>query len=427
MLTGRRYRLELKPQQAAYAERIVNARRAVWNAALEQRRTAAQLNRSRSAERQRWPTYVGQCCELTEAKQAVPWLAEAPANCLQQTLRDLDRACLRHGVWRVQFRSKRRSTGSFRFSDLRCINEPKRLSRRWGEITLPKMGRIHFRWTRPLGGMMRNITVRKDGDDWYMAFCVDDSGYKTDVNGLPAVGVDRGVVHAVASSDGHFFDFDGFRRGEKGRLKRLQQRLSRQTRGSGRRAATIRAIGRLFRRVRHRRADFAHQVGHQLTTKHGLVVVESLKVKGMTRSARGTIEHPGKNINAKTGLNRAILDKAWGRLLLALKWHGKKNGCAIVAVSAAYTSQTCSACGVVAVESRESQAEFRCIECGLHMNADVNAAINILAAGLAVTGRGDLGGAQSAKRQPPGKLIVNTASASGILMTSVMRRKSSVV
>src|SRR4051812_43704446 len=102
MLVGRRYRLYLEPEQTAYAERVAGACRVVWNAALEQRQAAA-----KQPHPQR-PTYASQCRELAEAKATESWLAEAPSHCLQQTLRDLDRACRQHGVWRVRWRSKRR-------------------------------------------------------------------------------------------------------------------------------------------------------------------------------------------------------------------------------------------------------------------------------------------------------------------------------
>ena len=116
----------------------------------------------------------------------------------------------------------------------------------------------------------------------------------------------------------------------------------------------MRAIGRVYERVRNRRADFCHQTAHTLTTEHGLVVVEDLRVKHMTASAKGTVEQPGNNVRQKAGLNRSIVDKAWGQLHTTLEWHGRKNGCGIIAVPAAYTSQTCSVCGHVAAESRES-------------------------------------------------------------------------
>jgi transposase len=105
-------------------------------------------------------------------------------------------------------------------------------------------------------------------------------------------------------------------------------------------------------------------------------------------------------VRQKAGLNRAILDRAWSRLLDAIQWHARKRGCLVQQVTAAYTSQRCSHCGSVVAESRESQARFRCGSCGHRENADVNAAKNILAAGLAVAGRGDRGKTRSAKRQP---------------------------
>lgn len=388
MLAGRRYRLVLDPEQAAYAERVAAACRAVWNAALEQRQVAAQLNRGRTDDRKRYPTYASQCRELAESKATELWLAEAPNPCLQQTLRDLDRACRQHGVWRIGWRSKRRSAPSFRFPDHNRIGPVQRLGRHVGEVRLPKLGSVRFRWSRPLGGTVRNATLMRDGQHWYISFCVEDGVVEVLPNGLPPVGIDRGVVLPLATSEGQCFDFAGFRSTEERRLTRLQCRLARQQKGSSRRKRTLAAIGRLHQRARRRRDDFCHQTAHHLTTCHGLVVVEDLCVKTMTVSARGTVEQPGSHVRQKAGLNRAILDKSWGRLRLALKWHGRKNGCAVVSVPAAYTSQTCSTCGHVAAESRESQADFVCIACGHRANADVNAAKVILAAGLAVTARG---------------------------------------
>ncbi|MET7402672.1 transposase, partial [Dactylosporangium sp. NPDC005572] len=109
-------------------------------------------------------------------------------------------------------------------------------------------------------------------------------------------------------------------------------------------------------------------------------------------------------VRAKAGLNRAILNKGWGGFLLALQHAARYHGATIVKVNPAYTSQTCHACRHVAPQSRESQAVFRCVTCGHQAHADVNAAKNILAAGLAVTGRGDLAAGRSMKRQPPEQL-----------------------
>ncbi|MEU5724920.1 transposase [Micromonospora sp. NPDC047738] len=403
MLTGRRYLLAFTPEQAAYAETVGAICRTVWNTALEQRR-----------EYRRRGAFVGyneQARQMAEAKRDpdCTWLADAPSHTLQQTLRDLERACKTHGTWKVRWRSKARTAPSFRFPDPQHI-AVRRLNRRWGEVRLPKFGPVRFRWSQPLGGAVRNATVSRDGGRWYISFCVEDGLAEAAPNGKPPIGVDRGVAVAIATSDGGLDDRAFVTPGEAARLRRLQQRLSRslrvhgRNRGSNRRDNVRAEIGRLNARIRHRRADFVTQEAVQLVRDHGLVAVERLRIKNMTASARGTVEQPGRNVRQKAGLNRAILSKGWGGFLLKLEHAARYHGAHIEKVNPAYTSQTCNACKHVAPESRESQAVFRCVACGHQDHADVNAAKNILAAGLAVTGRGDLAVGRSAKRQPPARL-----------------------
>nr|WP_274534528.1 transposase [Micromonospora sp. CB01531] len=372
----------------------------MWNTALEQRR----MYRRRGG----FVGYNEQARQVAEAKKDpdCAWLADAPSHTLQQTLRDLDHACKAHGTWKVRWRSKARTAPSFRFPDRSQI-AVRRVSRRWGEVRLPKFGLVRFRWSRPLGGVLRNATVSRDGGRWYISFCVEDGVTKAAPNGRPPVGVDRGVAVALATSDGGLDDQEFVTPGEAARLKRLQQRLSRslrvhdRNRGSKRRDATRAQLGRLNARIRARRRDFAAQTAVRLVREHGLVAVEGLRIKNMTASAKGTVEQPGRNVRQKAGLNRAILSKGWGGFLLKLEHAARYHGAKIEKVNPAYTSQTCNACKHVAPESRKSQAVFRCVACGHQDHADVNTAKNILAAGLAVTGRGDLADGRSAKRQPP--------------------------
>jgi IS605 OrfB family transposase len=392
MLIGRRYLLAFTSAQEAYAERVAGTCRAVWNVGLEQRREY----RRRGA----FIGYVEQARQLAEAKADEPWLKEAPSHCLQQTLRDLDQACKSHGTFKVRWRSARKSRPTFRFPDPNHV-WVQRLNRRWGQVRLPKFGTVRFRWTRQLGGQLRNATVLKDGGRWYVSFCVEDGESEAEPNGKSLVGVDRGVAVAVATSDGHMCDRAFITAGEAERLRRLQQQLARCRKDSNRRRACRVKIGRLHARVRARREDFCAWTANRLTRNHGLVVVENLKIRNLTASARGTLAEPGRNVRQKAGLNRAILDKGWGGLVRKLEHKARYNGSLIVKVSPAFTSQTCNACGHVAAESRESQARFRCVACKHQANADVNAAKNILAAGLAVTGRGDLADRRSTKRQPP--------------------------
>ena len=115
-----------------------------------------------------------------------------------------------------------------------------------------------------------------------------------------------------------------------------------------------------------------------------MIVVEDLKVANMSKSAKGTIENKGKNVKAKSGLNKSILDQGWSMLVKILEYKQQWRGGLLVKVDPRYTSQTCSSCGHVAKENRQTQSKFECVECGFSENADINASRNILAAGHAV-------------------------------------------
>jgi putative transposase len=393
MLTGRRYRLDLTPEQTKLAEEFGNICRSVWNTGLAQRRYYRQ--------RGTWMNYVPQAREMAEAKKDAPWLAVAPGHCLQQTLMDLDRACRDHGTWNVKFRSKARWSPSFRFPEGPKI-PIEWLNGKWARIRLPKLGWVRLRCSRPVGGVIRSATVSRDGKHWFVSLLVEDGKTVPERHAQPdaAIGVDRGVVATVATSDGQFLDREFATPGELRRACRLQHKLARQQKQSNRRKATRAELNAVFARIKARRKDFAAQTAHTLATDNAVVVLEDLKTRNMTSSAKGTVEQPGSRVRQKAGLNRAILDKGWHALQLALTSKARTTGTQIVTVNPAYTSQTCYACKQMDPESRKSQASFRCTSCGHRAHADVNAARNILAAGLAVTGRGDLAVGQSAKRQP---------------------------
>ncbi|MFF3911855.1 RNA-guided endonuclease InsQ/TnpB family protein, partial [Streptomyces sp. NPDC001852] len=187
MLSGRRYRLELTAEQAEQCEKFADVCRSVWNTGLEQRREY----RRRGA----WMKDALQCKELAEAKCEHEWLKAAPSHILQQTLKDLDRACLDHGTFKIRWRSKVRWSPSFRFPDSKQVTV-ERLGRTWGRVKLPKLGWVRFRWSRPLGGEIRSVTVSEKSGRWFVSFLVDDGAVTPDLHALPgtAVGVDRGVA-----------------------------------------------------------------------------------------------------------------------------------------------------------------------------------------------------------------------------------------
>ncbi|WP_063758590.1 RNA-guided endonuclease TnpB family protein [Kibdelosporangium aridum] len=390
MLVGRKYRLAFTPEQAGLAETIGGICRSVWNTGLEYRRRGA------------WINYVEQAGQLADAKTEHDWLKQAPAHVLQQTLMDLDRTCRQHGTWKVRWRSARGWSPSFRFPDGKRISV-ERVGRRWGRAKLPKLGWVRFRWSRCLAGAVRSATVSWDGRHWFISFLVDDGVTTPEQHArTTVVGVDRGVTVAVACSDGWMRDREFRTPGEQRRYLALQKKLARQLRGSANREKTVSSMRRIKRRESDRRNDFVAWTASQLATRYSMVVIEKLNTKGMTRSARGTVELPGSRVSQKAGLNRAILDKGWHAFELALRNVARRTSCRVVTVPAPFTSQRCSECCVVDPESRESQAGFRCVACGHCENADVNAAKNVLADGLSVFACGDLGTTRSMKQEPGG-------------------------
>ena len=121
-----------------------------------------------------------------------------------------------------------------------------------------------------------------------------------------------------------------------------------------------------------------------------MIVLEDLKVKNMTKSAKGTIDNPGKNVKAKSGLNKSILDQGWGEFKRQLEYKQKWRGGDVILVNPKYTSQACSVCNNVCADNRTSQSEFKCVACGHKTNADFNAALNVLRAGHVQLACGDI-------------------------------------
>jgi putative transposase len=261
---------------------------------------------------------------------------------------------------------------------------------------VPKAGWVRFRWSRTVPPDAKSYRVTMDrAGRWHVAFAVIPAPVPAPGNGQ-VVGIDRGVAVSAALSTGQLLHVPALTGRERARLRRLQRKLARATRGSNRRGRIKHAIARLKARETDRRKDWAEKTSTDIARRFDLIRVENLKVAAMTRSAKGTRENPGRNIRQKAGLNRGILASGWG--LLVRRLQDKAPG-RVEKIKPAYTSQRCSACGEVDGDSRESQAVFRCTACGFACNADVNAAINI-AAGHAVTARGGDGVTRPVNREP---------------------------
>jgi len=386
-----RYRLYPTPEQEAVLREHCAHARFVWNLAVEQQ-SWWRLGRKSA------PGYVEQCRQLTEARAESDWLRAGSAEIQGRALRDFSRAMSnffgrthRRPTWRKAGRNE-----GFGVHNVGRSYEIKRLSRHVGAVRVPKIGWVRFRWSRAVPDDAKSYRVTLDrAGRWHVAFTAVPDPIPAPGNG-EVVGIDRGVAVSAALSIGGLLSVPQMSPGRKSRLARLQRKLSRAKRGSNRRACVKLAIARLKARETDVRKDWCEKTSTDLARRFDVIRVEDLKIRNMTRSAKGTVEAPGRNVRQKAGLNRGILGSGWGLLVERLE---QKAPGRVERVRAAYTSMTCNACGHCEPGNRESQA-FLCLACGHRDHADVNAAKNI-AAGYAVTGRGDLGVARSMKRQLP--------------------------
>ena len=388
-----RYRLLPTPAQEAVLRDHCGHARYVWNLAVEQH---SHWHSGRASA----PGYLEQCRQLTRARAAYPWLAAGSQTVQQQALRDFGQAMAaffdpgnpaRRPSWRKAGRDEGfRIVGRGRQWDVR------RVSRKVGQVWVPKAGWVRFRWSRavPPGAKSYRVTMDRAGR-WHIAFAVIPDPIQAPGNGQ-AVGIDRGVVVSAALSTGELLHAPGLTARERIRLRRLQRKLARAKRGSNRRGRVKHAIARVRARETDRRKDWAEKASTGIVRRFDVIRVEDLRIKNMTRSAKGTRDNPGRNVRQKAGLNRGILRSGWG--LLVRRLEDKAPG-RVEKVRPALTSQRCSACGQVDRDSRESQAVFRCTACGFACHADVNAAKNI-AAGHAVTARGGDGVTRPMNREP---------------------------
>ena len=396
-----RYRLLPSPaQEQALVEHCGHARY-VWNLAVEQHLHWKPGRRSA-------PGFAAQSRQLTEARAEFGWLRAGSIIVQQQALRDFWQAMAnffggthRRPTWRKRGRHE-----GFRIVAVKP-NDVRRLSRNTGQVKVPKVGWVRFRWSRALPDQVKSYRVTRDAAGrWHVAFAAIPIPIPIPAQGSgEVVGVDRGVAVSAALSTGELLRVPRLRDTEARRLLRLQRKLARARHGSNRRAKVKRAIARLKAREADRRKDWVEKTTTMLARRYDLIAVENLKIPGMTRSGRGIRDALGRNVRQKAGLNRGILTSGWGRLVERLEHKAPDR---IIKVNPAYTSQTCNTCGNLAAESRQSQAVFSCVACGHRAHADVNAARNIrdTAAGRAVAARGGPPLGEPVNREPQRDLLL---------------------
>jgi transposase len=362
-----RFRLYPTAEQVAELETHCGHARYVWNLAVEQQSWYR-------AGRGSAPSFAEQSRQLTEARRAFDWLAAGSVIVQQQALRDFAQAMtnfFRGSHRRPTFRKRSRSEG-FRIVAVKA-GDVRQLNHRWSEVRVPKVGWVKLRRSRAIPDAKSYRVTRDSGGRWHIAFAVIPNPIPAPGTG-EIVGVDRGVTVSAALSTGELLNVAGLRPKEAERLLRLQRRFAKAKRGSNRRARLKVQIARVKAREVDRRKDWVEKTSTDLACRFDVIRFEALPIGNMTRSARGTVEKPGRNVRQKAGLNRGILANGWG--LLVARTEQKAPG-RVEKINPAYTSQTCNACGTRDREARENQAVYRCRACGHQANADTNAARNI--------------------------------------------------
>ena len=365
-------------------------------------------------ERGHYPSWA-ECDQwIREQRREHEWLAQLPAKAAQQVLRHYRQSWVNHWAG-----THARPTVRHRKGWRPAVDTPQaygngalnltRVNRKWAMALVTKAGRVKVRLSQPLPDRITGARLVLEADGWYMIVRGERAAQQHPRRDPDkALGIDRGVAHTLAVSDGTFFDQPPtLTDGEARRLYRLERqaacRYRRGQRPSKRLQRTHRQIARLRARQARRRHDFQHQASATIARSgYGTIALEGLRVASMTASAKGTVAQPGENVAQKAGLNRAILDQGWSAFADKLAYKAAAAGASVVKVKAAYTSQECAECHHVASGNRESQAVFRCVACGHEAHADTDAARVIAQRGreAALQDAEPIAVRRAAKRQP---------------------------
>jgi len=369
------YKYELMPsgQQERQMRRFAGSCRFVFNKALA-------LQKESYGQGQKKLSYVSLCRLLTEwkARTETHWLSEAPSQTLQQALKNLERAYENFFAKRADFPrfKKKGQSDSFRYP------QGIKLDQGNSRIFLPKLGWVRYRNSRDVLGTVKNITVSLSCNRWFVSIQTEREVEQPIPSGI-AIGIDMGVARFATLSDGsHLEPLNSFKKHQQ-RLTRYQRAMSRKVKFSNNWKKAKAKVQRIHARIGNARRDSLHKATTTISKNHAMVCIEDLQVRNMSRSAAGTADAPGKNVRAKSGLNKAILDQGWHEFRRQLDYKLAWKGGWLVAVPSQNTSRTCPCCGHASADNRKTQVQFLCVECGFEENADLVGVINILRAGHA--------------------------------------------
>jgi putative transposase len=371
----RAYKFRAYPtrRQEQSARALLEAHRHLYNAALEERRAAWRHGVT--------IRYGDQSAQLAEIRRADPdgqgrWSFTSQ----QQTLRRLDRA-FRGFFQRVRagrragyprFRTAARwDSVDFVDGDGARWRDPQG---RWAAAYFQGVGQVKVKAHRPVVGRVKTLRLKREARRWYVIVVAEQQPLPLPATGRE-IGLDVGVARFAATSDGQVMANPRFLAAIAGELAAVQRGVANCRPGSGNRRRAKRKLAKLHRRLANQRRDFHHQTARKLIDTCDVIVVEDLAITNMTRSASGTVQAPGRNVAAKAGLNRSILDAGWGQFLAILLAKAEGAGRRVVKVNPRDTSIICCLCGARCARPRQDT-----VICPVHggMDADLNGACNIL-------------------------------------------------
>jgi len=351
------YRLYPTDSQVKRLNNYLNVTRAVWNMALEERILEYELNGKSISNysQQQW---------LKNYRKTFPKAAHVSSQSLKVVMGDLDKA------FKAFFRRVKagESPGFPKFKSWKywnsfgfiAYNNGFKISGR--RFYIFGVGRIAVRWDRPYEGTIKTARVKRVAGKWFVnLFC--DIG---DPEPLPKtgrmIGIDMGINAMVATSDGDIIDNPHWYREAQAELRRRQRKLSRAVKGSNNRKKKLLSVQRFQNHIANQRKDFINKLVHWLIHEYDVIAIEDLNIKSMSKNKH---------------LSKSILDSGWGYFRERLEQKALECGRMVIAVNPAYTSKTCSCCNKAHEEMTLKDRWLNC-ECGLSLDRDHNAAINIL-------------------------------------------------
>ena len=375
MLLRKAFKFEIMPngEQSRKIKQFCGCCRFVFNRAL------AWQNEQYQQDNNQKFSYSKIANLLPQWKKELIWLKECHSQVLQQSLKDLEKAFKNFFQQRADFPKfkKKGVKESFRFP------QGCKLEQNNNRIWLPKIGWVRYRNSREVIGEIKNVTVSQKCGRFFVSIQTEFE-YQIPIHNGGEIGIDMGVARFATLSNGEFFEPLNAFKTYKGKLAKLQKRLKNKVKFSQNWQKLKAKIAKLHHKIANCRKDFLHKISTQISKNHAMIYIEDLQVANMSKSAKGTAEQHGKNVAAKSGLNRAILDQSWFEFRRQLDYKTQWQGGFLVAVPPQNSSRTCPCCGHISKENRQTQAHFECVECGYTENADVVGAMNVLARGRAI-------------------------------------------